>query len=663
MAKARTYSVVISFIVLGAIAGYYFYDTFRIPSEIEKRAEIIKLEDRRKITENLTAYLTDDSARVRATAARAIGRIGTPGAADLLLGMLTDQAQQVGAAAAFGIGLTKDKDYADKLLAEAVDLPDRVAAVAVEAAGRLADSSMTDIHEELIVFLSHPAPEVRESACRAIYLAGGGKIADVLAAKLKSEKDKGVVSAGLFALARLGAIEGAELFINNLANPDPFVRMMAVRGLGKADLDDVEHYIAIALNDVDPNVVAQAIVELDRKQTTKAKEHLVEKLAQEKDEKLIAALFAAMTRQENDRAVTAAQDILTRQPATNIVSSIVTYLATILGERAIATIDSLARQPDVHVKAACVKAYGVIATPGVVSRVAMFFKDEDPIVRATALTGLLEIDSDNTDFHLRMAIADPDDVVVSLAVDHIAEQKLSEYLPLLDSLIDLGHEIDVTVRRSIVAATHPFLKEEATDSLARVILTAGILDREYIVRRDAAEIYRTMLDDNQYAAIGKAPGRYSQSDIEAALEKHTVNPYVLVRTNRGEFEMMLYFDIAPLTIMSFLDLVDSDFYDGLSFHRVIPGFVAQGGDPRGDGWGGPDWFIRCEYSQERYRRGTVGIATSGKDTGGSQFFITHISQPHLDGRYTVFGQVVTGMNIVDRLVVGDIIEKIELIED
>ncbi len=100
------------------------------------------------------------------------------------------------------------------------------------------------------------------------------------------------------------------------------------------------------------------------------------------------------------------------------------------------------------------------------------------------------------------------------------------------------------------------------------------------------------------------------------------------------------------------------FYSGLTFHRVVPDFVIQGGDPRGDGWGGPDYFIRCEYSDKPYLRGTVGVATSGKDTGGSQFFITHSPQPRLTARYTVFAQVISGDEVIDAIVKGDVIEKV-----
>ena len=135
-------------------------------------------------------------------------------------------------------------------------------------------------------------------------------------------------------------------------------------------------------------------------------------------------------------------------------------------------------------------------------------------------------------------------------------------------------------------------------------------------------------------------------------------PPPTIITSKGQFDLELYFDVAPLTVMNFIDLAEKGFYDNLIFHRVISSFVAQGGDPEGTGWGGPGYMIRCEYSDVPYIRGTVGVATSGKDTGGSQIFIAHTPLPHLDARYTVFGQVIFGMDEVDKLVVGDTIKEI-----
>jgi cyclophilin family peptidyl-prolyl cis-trans isomerase len=115
---------------------------------------------------------------------------------------------------------------------------------------------------------------------------------------------------------------------------------------------------------------------------------------------------------------------------------------------------------------------------------------------------------------------------------------------------------------------------------------------------------------------------------------------------------------APLTCLNFLNLAAQGFYDGTAFHRVVPDFVVQGGDPRGDGTGGPGYVIRDEINRLRYDRGTVGMALAGADTGGSQFFIALSPQPHLDGGYTAFGEVTGGAEVLDRLRLGDRIEKV-----
>jgi cyclophilin family peptidyl-prolyl cis-trans isomerase len=137
-------------------------------------------------------------------------------------------------------------------------------------------------------------------------------------------------------------------------------------------------------------------------------------------------------------------------------------------------------------------------------------------------------------------------------------------------------------------------------------------------------------------------------------------PRAILHTRRGKIEIHLDIVEAPLTSASFVELARRGFYDGLPFHRVIPAFVAQGGDPRGDGSGGPGYTLRCEIGQRPYGRGAVGMAHSGKDTGGSQFFIALTPQPHLDGGYTLFGWVASGMEAADALRPGDVIEKVEI---
>lgn len=124
-------------------------------------------------------------------------------------------------------------------------------------------------------------------------------------------------------------------------------------------------------------------------------------------------------------------------------------------------------------------------------------------------------------------------------------------------------------------------------------------------------------------------------------------------TPRGSFRIRLRPDVAPNTCALILSLAGRGWYDGQTFHRLVPDFVAQGGDPDGTGWGGPGFAIRGEASRRPFRRGAVGIADDGRDTGGSQFFVMLSEQPHLNGRYTLFGDVIEGMDVVDRLQLGD----------
>jgi cyclophilin family peptidyl-prolyl cis-trans isomerase len=126
-----------------------------------------------------------------------------------------------------------------------------------------------------------------------------------------------------------------------------------------------------------------------------------------------------------------------------------------------------------------------------------------------------------------------------------------------------------------------------------------------------------------------------------------------LRTHRGDIVLELFGADAPITVWNFMNLARTGYYRGTGFHRVVPNFVAQDGDPRDDGNGGPGYAIRDEMNPRRYERGALGMALSGPDTGGSQYFITHSPQPHLDGHYTVFGRVLTGYDVLDRIVQGD----------
>ncbi len=135
----------------------------------------------------------------------------------------------------------------------------------------------------------------------------------------------------------------------------------------------------------------------------------------------------------------------------------------------------------------------------------------------------------------------------------------------------------------------------------------------------------------------------------------------VMTTSKGDITIDLFPKEAPNTVANFYTLASDGFYDGLAFHRVIPGFVAQGGCPEGTGAGGPGWVIACETkgNPHKHKTGSLSMAHRGKDTGGSQFFLVLAPQPHLDGVHTVFGQVSGGLEIMQDLEVGDEIKSVK----
>ena len=135
----------------------------------------------------------------------------------------------------------------------------------------------------------------------------------------------------------------------------------------------------------------------------------------------------------------------------------------------------------------------------------------------------------------------------------------------------------------------------------------------------------------------------------------------IMETSKGTIHLDLFEKDAPGTVANFTKLAKSGFYDGLSFHRVIKNFMIQGGCPEGSGRGGPGYHIKCEINSQKHTPGTLSMAHAGKDTGGSQFFITHVATPHLDGVHTVFGRT-SDMAVVNAIQQGDKITSLKIVE-
>ncbi len=137
----------------------------------------------------------------------------------------------------------------------------------------------------------------------------------------------------------------------------------------------------------------------------------------------------------------------------------------------------------------------------------------------------------------------------------------------------------------------------------------------------------------------------------------------IIETDKGNIVLELFENDAPNTVANFVKLINKGYYNGLKFHRVIPNFMVQGGCPVGNGTGGPGYTIKCEINSKKHTTGTLSMAHAGKDTGGSQFFITHSPQPHLDGVHTVFGQVIEGMDVVNAIRQGDVMKRVKVVEE
>ncbi|MHA7631901.1 peptidylprolyl isomerase [Corallococcus sp. M7] len=268
-----------------------------------------------------------------------------------------------------------------------------------------------------------------------------------------------------------------------------------------------------------------------------------------------------------------------------------------------------------------------------------------PIVRGAALDALSERPVSEAMAPIRALIGGGDAVVAGLAASAAGKLKDAEALTAVQALADrVPKEPDLA---EAVAGALVALQGKAAEPRLREWLAHPHAN----VRRVAAE---------SLTSLTGAPVRSARVELPPETYRPPAAPpgtTLTLRTRKGDITVLLDPE-APLTGGNLVALAKQGYFRGITFHRVVPDFVAQGGDPRGDGEGGPGYSIRCEMTRRPYARGTVGMALSGKDTGGSQFFFTHSPQPHLDGRYTAFGEVTQGMDVVDALLEGTIIDDV-----
>jgi cyclophilin family peptidyl-prolyl cis-trans isomerase/HEAT repeat protein len=292
---------------------------------------------------------------------------------------------------------------------------------------------------------------------------------------------------------------------------------------------------------------------------------------------------------------------------------------------------AFARESDGRVAAAAIEAAAGAVGSGVASIRPLLvgaLEHPDPIVRTNALNALATLGDPSTG---------------TLALD--AYQRAQG-----DSLNDAA-----LAAVDVLAALY-----RREPSIADAFHTRFARSGDYLVRQRVATAFGNA-ELSRWGAPLPIETRRSIDDYRAIVRRTMQRPTRRARivTERGTIELELFAADAPLTVESFLSLAARGFFNGQEWPRVVPNFVVQGGDPRGDTSGGPGYAIRDEINRHPFLSGTLGMALSGPDTGGSQWFLTHSPQPHLDGGYTVFGRAARGMDVVDRVLPGDRILRIE----
>lgn len=593
-------------------------------SRIDAQCQAAELQ--RRPDAAVRALLDAPAAATRARAALAAGRIGDAQAALRLAQLLLDG--EVGETAAWALGRI-DGGVPALLRCLSQSCPSAPAA-ARALAGSVAGKSPQA--EALVAALSGPAVD------EAAFALG------ILARNPEAKFPPGTWSALAAALPRAGAAyalsrlpKGSALGLQqalaaSLRSADPWTRALSARAWGKQGFP--AEGLAPALEDADwrvrveaarglataPGAVALLVSVVPRQTSPHVLVALFEAAAQLGPEALPALPLTAP--EEGVRCAAAqARDRIRKQ-------LIDTPLCDHRGDwRARARIGALA------------------AELGLVEPARAAMQDPDARVRgATAGAAGAPLGAD-----LQSLLADPDAYVVQEAAGALAKDPSAHLVQNAPAAPGVGAQVVQTarveaalaaVRRLAPAHLQP-AGDPGSDALTALVELTGPLP-QLLPTPNAA-----------LAAALKQPPQPVPVPPEA---RALAAPRRLrLRTSRGELVVDLRPEVAPLTASALAALAARHFYDGLGFHRVVPDFVVQGGDPRGDGDGGPGWALPDEHSPLRFLRGTLGIATSGPETGGSQFFLCHSAQPHLDGRYTIAGQLVAGDEVLDALQPGDTI--------
>jgi cyclophilin family peptidyl-prolyl cis-trans isomerase len=323
---------------------------------------------------------------------------------------------------------------------------------------------------------------------------------------------------------------------------------------------------------------------------------------------------------------------------------------------------------DWHYRAAALNAMGGSADSLAVIKAAMsMLKDTDGRVRANAYGLLTSGDTaalpDAIHKALIAGLADSDFYARATVIAGLSRHPVAADVPAVltsyeRALADSGNDARIAAVGYLSAAwkkDSANFNAELTQKLRALAPSDDPLVRAQV---DSATIFSSWPSTSGNSRPLSWYQNVVRTYVVPALDGRTQR--ATIHTRRGDIILELFGADAPITVWNFMNLARTGYFRGTGFHRVVPNFVAQDGDPRDDGNGGPGYAIRDEMNPRRYERGALGMALSGPDTGGSQYFITHSPQPHLDGHYTVFGRVLLGFAALDAIVQGDRITSIEV---
>ena len=624
---------------------------------------------------DLLVLLDDAEARVRRRAALAIGRVGLPEAVEPLVKALGDGEPEVRQMAAFALGLIGSPAAREPLLQALTGSDVVLQSRAAEALGLIGDKTdapaigdMVRRHVEAGALsgvqpddLTSPlAPPVEAVRLGLFALARLTAYEPIAAAVLGADGQP--VSRWwpiAYALQRVGDPRAAPALLALLSTPGRYTASFAVRGLAAAKATQSTASLRELVEQPrDAALMIQAIRALAAL-GDQASRSLVTRVVSDikTDPAIRLEAMTALAALADARTADILVELVT-DAAPAVRGLALRALARLDVDTFTATLSGLDTDPDWTVRVAQASALGTLPESQGFPRLAVMAGDSDLRVVAAVLAALAASKAPGAADLIRARLTNPDFVIRSAAAQALAQLKATSAVPdLRAAYMAAGADTTYVARAAVLVAL-----AQLDPAGTRPLLDDALKDKDWALRVRAADLLKeqNVTDGIATAMRPATAGEPIDSPAWMGMVAPPFSPHALIETDKGVIQIELAVLDAPLTVRNFMSLARKGFFNNVAFHRIVPDFVVQGGDPRGDGEGGPGYSIRDELNQRPYLRGTVGMALDWRDTGGSQFFITHSPAPHLDGRYTVFGHVVAGMEVVDRILPWDVIRRVRI---